>query len=120
MNLKRPNGRCRVELLKVFTSVGISKLENFLCFLSIILYADQCFPVTISPVRYIYIRVLRKIEHIKLIQNGGSKMVDGSRSFFLTANYVSMTLQLLLKITINVLTYILILSDTLLFTNFSL
>ena len=93
-DLKWPIGRSWVQVLTVLISVGIFKIEDFLsfvflfsffffffCFLRIVLYRFFS-----NAIFYIYTGFEREIEHLQIIQNGGSKIADGLRSFSLHSN----------------------------------
>ena len=71
-DLKWPIGRSWVQILTVLISLGI---------LSIVLYRFFS-----NAIFYIYTGFEREIEHVQIIQNGGSKMADGLRSFSLHSN----------------------------------
>ena len=64
-----------------------------------------------------FLPVLRKMEYIKIVQNGGSKMADASSSFSVINNVIVTSL-LLLKV-IYTLGNLLMLSNTLLSRHFS-
>ena len=71
-DLKWPICGSWVQILTVLISLGI---------LSIVLYRFFS-----NAIFYIYTGFEREIEHLQIIQNGGSKIADGLRSFSLHSN----------------------------------
>ena len=97
-NVKKSIKMTKGQMLdSIFNSVQLSESHIFFSFflllLRILLYTDWTFLSRLPR----FIRVLSKMEYILFIQNGGSKVADGSSSFLIINDFI-LTPLLLLRI----------------------